>query len=141
MKRHLFLVTILSLTILFSMNAKANIAIAEPQNCPDVSAMKSAGVSKNVLTLHSGLWLAGRRDQLYNTPNHWAFLVGNIKADNATQAYSSAAKSLDSLIFAFGPFLGPLGKWICTYTNAQGYTVVTLTPPLLGSLNSQYLNY
>lgn len=106
----------------------ANMAYAMPKDCPTAVAIQGVGVSTNVVKFNNA-WLVGRRDQMYGTPNHWTFLIINIPAATANEAYMKGAKALQSLVFQAGPFNGPDGKAMCAYNTMEGYSAFALNPP------------
>lgn len=112
----------------------------EPQVCPKANAIKTIGVSHNVVQNSTGLWFTGRRNQHYDTIHHWTFLIGNIPAISVDHAYQKASHAMETLSFQLGPIQGPLGKWLCLYTTAQGYEAVTIFPAIANNNASLFLN-
>lgn len=110
----------------------------QPQKCPDPAAIRAVGVSRTVLQ-SSNLWFTGRRHQSYNTRDAWTFVLGNITATSASDAYNKAAVGLTSLSFPLGPIVGPLSKWLCLYTTNEGYTGVAITSPIALTNANQFL--
>ncbi len=106
-----------------------NIANAMPKDCPNAVEIQAVGVSTNVVKFNNA-WVAGRRNQMYGTPNHWTFLIVNIIAKDALDAYKKGAKALESLVFQAGPFSSPDGKTsVCAYNTHEGYSAFAMTPP------------
>lgn len=103
--------------------------MADPQFCPDISSIKAVGVSTTVIQVDN-VWVSGRRNQLYNTADHWTFLLGNIIAPTANDAYHIAVNALSTLRFQVGPIKQVGGKFVCVYSTAPGYPAVTVTTPI-----------
>ena len=101
----------------------------QPQKCPGVAAIQGIGVSRTVLQ-SSNLWFTGRRHQLYDTSDAWTFVLGNIVATSANDAFNKATAGLATLSNPLGPIVGPLSKWLCVYTTYEGYTGVAITSPI-----------
>lgn len=139
MKKQIFAATALGLCLSLTQIAQAA-PTPEPQVCPSVAAIQAIGVSRNVVQDNDGLWMAGRRDQKYNTNNDWTFILGKIPAPTASSAYNRAVVALQSLNFQLGPLNGPLGKWICWYSTSQGFTAVAINPPIANNNPSIFLN-
>ncbi len=102
----------------------------QPQVCPDVASIQNVGVSHRMVQETSFNWFTGRRDQKYNTDYNWTFLIGKIPAATVDQAYNLAVLGLSSLSFTLGPVIGPLEKWVCYYSNAEGFPAVAVSPPI-----------
>lgn len=134
MKINVF-VTLLPIFLGFTGVAQATMIVPKPKTCPAVAAITAIGVSRNVQPNGEDLWVAGRRDQQYGTIDDWTFLIGNIPATGIDQAYHEATSALASLAFQKGPLTGPLSKWLCYYTTLQGYTAVTINPPIVSNEN------
>lgn len=110
----------------------------QPQKCPSASAIQAVGVSRTVIET-SNLWFTGRRHQNYDTTDAWTFVLGNIVATGANDAYNKAVVGLTSLSFPTGPMVGPLSKWLCLYTTLEGYTGVAITTPIALNQAQAYL--
>lgn len=115
-------------------------SLQEPPRCPNVIGIHAVGVSQTVAELIDGFWIAGRRNQKYDTTTNWTFLMTNIPATSATEAYVKASSSLPSLRFDIGPLMGPIGKWICYYHTAEGYRAMTITPPIAQVQDASFAN-
>lgn len=126
---------------LFLTNATFAALTPEPQVCPSEAAIKAVGVSRNTVQDDDGLWLTGRRNQKYGTQDSWTFVIGKIPASTASEAYDKAAVAMPSLSFQFGPLNGPLGKWVCYYSTAQGYTAVAANPPIADSARMMFVKH
>lgn len=109
-----------------------------PSVCPNVIALQAVGVSQNVVQDNQRLWYTGRRNQKYATPNNWTFIIGKIPAANTSEAYTKAVIGMNTLSFQLGPFMGPIGKWICLYNTAEAYTAVTVYPPIATFKNADH---
>lgn len=134
-----FFLAALSCTLI-TVSGEAKTLDAPPNKCPTAEAVRSIGVSQNAVEMSNGLWLTGRRNQLYNTTSRWTLLMGNISANTRTQAYAKATDALSSLAFDIGPVQGPLGKWVCYYHNTYGYTTMTLNPPIAQAQDLTFIN-
>lgn len=109
-----------------------------PMKCPSPSAIQLVGVSQNAIE-NNKLWFTGRRHQNYDTTTPWTFLLGNIVANNAHDAYVKGTAALAHLSYPTGPLAGPLDKWMCVYSTLEGYTGVVLTTPLALELATKYV--
>jgi hypothetical protein len=120
--------------------AQAAIAFTVPQqpaNCPSVALIKPQGVSHNTIQINK-LWFAGHRAYTYNTPDEWTFVVGNIPAIDAVDAFNKGMFSLKTLTFQSGPFYeAQLNRWVCSYASAGvGYPALAFNPPLISSASN-----
>jgi hypothetical protein len=132
---------LLSLTASFAFAATPPIP-PQPERCPTVAALQAVGVSRQTLMINS-LWFAGRRDNVYGTGNHWTFILGNIPANNNSQAYTKAVTAISTLFFQAGPWYErEWNRWTCLYADADGFPAVAFNPPLTSLDNSiaQYVN-
>jgi hypothetical protein len=100
-----------------------------PQKCPSVPAIQAVGVSRVVIQIDNR-WFAGRRQQHYDTTEAWSFIVANINATDAKEAYNIAAANLPSLAFRMGPFEAS-DHWVCLYnTDLNDLPAITVTNPI-----------
>lgn len=125
---------------LFMLSQGICSTLQEPARCPNIIGIQAVGVSQTVTEVIDGFWLAGRRSQQYDTNSYWTFLMTNIPATSATEAYVKASTSLSTLRFDIGPLMGPLGKWICYYHTAEGYRAMTINPPIAQVQDSLFVN-
>lgn len=129
MKKNLLMIASFTLGMLFNTIAQA-LPPPIPQICPSANAIQSVGVSRTVVQAsNNGLWMAGRRNQQYNTNDHWTFILGNIVAANVSDAYDKAAAGLATLSFQLGPFLAQ-EHWLCLYNTVEGYLGAAITPTI-----------
>jgi hypothetical protein len=118
---------LLSATLLIITNSLYALS-PQPENCPEARVIKQVGVSQTVLKVDNS-WVAGRRNQRYETHDHWSFVMSNIHAANATDAFHTAQSALRSLNFQVGP-VSSGDKWICVYNTIEGYPAYTITTPI-----------
>lgn len=131
MKKNLLMTLSFVLFLLFNDIAQATLAPPIPQICPSANAIRTVGVSRNVVqATNNGLWIAGRRNQKYGTNNNWTFVLGNIRANNVSDAYDKAVIGLTTLAFQLGPFLAQ-EHWLCLYNTIEGYMGLAVNPPVL----------
>jgi hypothetical protein len=103
----------------------------QPSVCPTVSAISTPGVSRNTIEIDQ-LWFAGRRHMTYQTGNEWTFVMGNIPAVNANDAFLKASDNLITLFLQAGPFFDyEWNRWVCLYATGAGYPAVAMNPPLV----------
>ena len=105
----------------------SSIVNAMPKDCPNAVEIQAIGISTNVIKINNA-WFAGRRNQAYGTPDNWTFIIANIMATDALDAYKKAAKALQSLAFLAGPAPGSSGKFVCAYNTVEGYSAFAMTP-------------
>lgn len=108
-----------------------------PLKCPGVMSIQSVGVSVNTVKVDNA-WFAGRRNQMYDTTDHWTFILGNIQAADTAEAYAKAVLAMVSLNFQVGPQIGS-NKWVCLYNTLQGYPAIAITTPIGFHDASHYL--
>ena len=131
MKTYFFAATILALSLPQLVQAAIP---PQPQRCPTAAAIQAVGVSRNMIQDNDGLWVTGRRNQKYGTTDDWTFLIGKFPATTANQAYTKAVTAMTTLNFQMGPLNGPLSKWICWYSTAEGYTATAINPPITSNV-------
>lgn len=118
-----------ALTLLSVVTLNSAFALTLPRDCPDTVEIKAVSVSSNVLKINN-VWVAGRRDQTYGTPDHWTFLIANIHAKNAMDAYRKATRAVESVTFQAGPLPVSNNRLMCTYSTVEGYTALAVTPAI-----------
>lgn len=101
----------------------------KPAMCPSVIEIKNIGLSDNMARDSNGHWYAGRTAEHYNTPERWTFVIGNIFANSKVEALAEAYEALQSIVYVSGPIMAPSDKWLCLYSNAEGYPSGAITPP------------
>ncbi len=102
----------------------------QPNVCPSVAAIKPIGVSHNTRRI-AKLWFAGRRSNAYQTANLWTFIVGDIPAKDAVEAFQKAMFGLKTLSLQTGPFYDiQWNRWVCLYATEGGLPAVAMNPPL-----------
>lgn len=111
----------------------------KPAMCPDVAMIKAGGLSNNLARDSNGKWYAGRTAMYYGTPSLWTFVIGDIFANSKTEAIAEAYEALQSLTFVSGPDKAPSEKWLCLYSNSEGFPSGALTPPIDFPLSNNYL--
>lgn len=122
------------MSALFTQTALA-IAPTRPDKCPGAVAIKNYGVSRNTIQL-SQVWFAARRSFTYDTTNLWSFVMGNINATGANDAYNKATAALNTIFLQVGPFFDSTSeRWVCLYGTLQGYPAITAFPPLIAALD------
>lgn len=102
----------------------------KPALCPDVAKIKQVGLSQNLARDSNGHWYAGRTAQFYGTQQQWTFVIGNIFANSKVEAIAEAYEALQSIVYVSGPDMAPSQKWLCLYSNAEGYPTGAITPPI-----------
>jgi len=123
-----FLKAIVTLTMTTTVYA----APVPPEKCPGVGSINAAGLNPNAVERDaSGLWAVAMMKNKYDTKDFWTFVVGNIMASDASDAYRKATASLTSLNFINGPYPVPqIHRWACAYSTAAGYPARAVTPTL-----------
>lgn len=126
---------LIAATIL-AFSAAAQAMPAKPAKCPGVPALKSIGLSKDVVIRDKTdkTWAVGRMKHKFDTRDDWTFVVGKIEADNTKEAYKKAASALKTLRFQQGPIaVQRYNRWACTYSNDRAYPAVAMTPSIEGA--------
>lgn len=103
--------------LLASLLISSSVFAYNPVSCPDVSQIKSVGLSSNLVKDANGRWYAGRTAQNYGTPQKWTFLMGGIHARTSAEALAFANIALLSLRYFSGPNTNPANKNLCIYKN------------------------
>jgi hypothetical protein len=116
-------------TILFSaVQSLTAYAAPVPTQCPGVEAIKAAGLASAERVDEDGGFAVGQVNT-YGTPNNWGFVifVPYTDAGSEQDALNKANQSLPTLTGGQGPIQNE-GRWICTYSTANGYQAGALTP-------------
>lgn len=124
-------ITFLSIILLSSAYALP----PKPPACPNVIEIKNKGLSNNLAQDSNGNWYAGRTSEFYGTSQQWTFVIGNIFAKSKVDALAEAYEALQTIVYVSGPDLAPSQKWLCLYTNHEGYPTGALYPPINGSFS------
>jgi hypothetical protein len=125
------IVLLLSTTIALLFTQFAFAMPPQPAVCPSVTTIGGVGVSRTTVQINR-LWFAGRRSNTYATGNKWTFVMGNIPASTANDAYLKATANLPSLFIEAGPFYeSEIDRWVCIYGTATGMPAVAMNPPLV----------
>ena len=132
MKKTLILLVCLSLTSAYAFPPM-------PASCPNVIQIKSRGLSNNLAQDSNGHWYAGRTAEFYGTPQKWTFVIGDIFANSKVEALAEAYEALQSIVYVSGPVKAPSEKWLCLYSNREGFPTGAIYPPINNSLASIYL--
>ena len=102
----------------------------KPDKCPSVSALQSIALERAEKD-NDGKWGAGVMRNNYDTKDSWTFVVGDIQADDESDAMNKARDAMTSLHFSEGP--KPMfDMWFCMYKNDKNYVSVAVNPPLDG---------
>ncbi|HTM62990.1 MAG TPA: hypothetical protein VL360_00660 [Gammaproteobacteria bacterium] len=117
---------------ILTMTVTAYATPVSPGKCPGVGSIHAAGLNPNAVERDAnGLWAVAMMKNKYDTNALWTFVVGNIMASDAADAYRKATASLTSLNFEKGPYPVPqIGRWACAYSTAAGYPSRAVTPAL-----------
>ncbi len=129
MKMAFILLSMLLVTAIYAMPPK-------PASCPSIIEIKAKGLSNNLAQDSNGHWYAGRTAQFYGTPQKWTFVIGDIFANSKAEALAEAYEALQSIIYVSGPEIAPSQKWLCLYSNAEGFPTGALFPPINDSLSA-----
>lgn len=107
-----------------------------PASCPDVMMIKAKGLSNNLAQDSNGNWYAGRNAEFYGTSQKWTFVIGNIFAKSKVEALAEAYEALQSIVYVSGPTKAPSEKWLCLYSNPEGFPTGAIYPPINNSFSA-----
>lgn len=117
--------------LLLSSSVFANISLREPEACPDVAAIKAAGVHNAMFNQSVG-WLVYNPQDALGTKDQWTFAVIGIDATDEGDAIEQANAKLGTLALVEGPTKKG-NHYGCVY-KAEGddsqLTGVAVTPPV-----------
>lgn len=111
---------------LIGMNAPTHAMPSRPAKCPNVSSIKSAGLSYSSRDTDGYVVAQFNR---YNTNDTWLFGFASIKAGTSYEALNIGNQLLNTLYGSPQPQPIPSENiWACLYQTSQGTYGVALTP-------------
>ncbi len=128
---------LLSATVILALSSNVFAMPKKPERCPGAEAIASAGLSDEIIEKDmNGQWLVTVISNQYDTPGtKWSFIVARIDAESREEAFEKAKISLGSLDHKQGPTaIQQISRWGCTYSNAQNYVAIAITPDLAGGM-------
>lgn len=113
-----------ALLLLLSTASQATILNTQPEKCPSINSIKTAGI--NHVEKSNGVWLATQKSK-YNMKEEWSFIIGPFHANDPKDALIKATTALSTLRFDSGPISYKNGRSGCNYKidleHANGFAV------------------